>query len=160
MKSRVTRRQFIKTTSFSGAALGTIGLFADPNADAIAPIRRKGTAHFKLSLVGYSFRRYFTEKDSEKKITLFDFVDYCADEGFPAVELTGYYFPKPCPNEYLIELKQHAYLRGVAISGTSMGAKFSQPPGARLREEIASVKAWVDAAAVLGAPYVRVFAAK
>ncbi len=108
--------------------------------------------------MGYSFRKYFNEKDPAKKITLFDFVDYCADQGFTAAELTGYYFPKPDTDQYLIKLKRHAYLRGVAISGTSVGQNFAQPKGPKLDEQIAATKKWVDAAAIMGAPYVRVFA--
>jgi sugar phosphate isomerase/epimerase len=160
MKQPTNRRHFIKTSLGTCAALGGLGLLRPRRASAIEPIQRKGSAHFKLSLVGYSFRRYFSEKDPAKKITLFDLVDYCADHGIPAVELTGYYFPKPCPDEYLIQLKRRAYLRGVAISGTSLGANFSPPPGEKLREQIDAVKKWVDAAAVMGAPYVRVFAGK
>ena len=72
--------------------------------------------------------------------------------------MTGYYFPKPTPVDYLIKLKRHAYLRGVSISGTSVGNKLAQPDRAKLDEQIAQVNAWVDNAAILGAPYVRVFA--
>jgi sugar phosphate isomerase/epimerase len=160
MKYQKDRRGFIKTSLQAGLALGGLGLLAPGNLSAIEPIQRKGAARFKLSLVGYSFRKYFNEKDPAKKITLFDFVDYAADQGFTGVELTGYYFPKPCPDEYLIKLKAHTYMRGVAVSGTSLGINFSAPPGPKLREQIEAVKKWVDAAAILGAPYVRVFAGK
>jgi sugar phosphate isomerase/epimerase len=159
MKTATTRRDFFKTSLQAGLALGALGTLAPGSARAIEPIKRTGSSHFKLSLVGYSFRRYFKE-GAAKKITLFDLVDFCAGHGIFAVELTGYYFPKPCPEEYLFNLKRHCYLRGVAISGTSVGVNFSQPKGEKLNEQIKDVKKWVDAAAIMGAPYVRVFAAK
>ena len=158
MKNPINRRDFLKSSlpfGMAGAAL-----LAPNAASAIEPWKRSGSPHFKLSLVGYSFRRYFNEKDPAKKITLFDFVDFCAANGFSAAELTGYYFPKPTAGEYLIKLKRHAYLQGVAASGTSLGSNFSQPKGPKLDEQIAETKKWVDAAAILGAPYVRVFAGK
>lgn len=160
MKIATNRREFIKTTFQAGIALGGLGMLAPRPAAAIEPIQRKGKAHFKLSLVGYSLRKYFTEKDPAKKITLFDFVDFCSDQGFPAAEFTGYYFPKPLTDEFLDDLKKHMYLRGVNASGTSLGAKFAATDKTKLREEIDSVKKWVEVAVALGAPYIRVFAGK
>jgi len=160
MKYPTTRRDFLKSSLGAGLAFGGLGLLAPQSARAIQPIQRKGTSHFKLSLVGYSLRRYFNEKDSAKKITLFDFVDFCADHGFPAAEMTGYYFPKPLTDEFLNDLKKYLYLRGVNASGTSLGANFSPTDKAKLREQIDSVKKWVDVAVALGAPYIRVFAGK
>lgn len=156
MQSAINRRDFLKA---SLPAFVSLGLLAPGKANAIEPLKRQGPSRFKLSLVGYSFRKYFNEKDAAKKITLFDFVDYCAAQGFSAAELTGYYFPKPATDEYLIKLKRHAYLHGVAISGTSVGHNFAQPKGPKLDEQIAATKKWVNAAAIMGAPYVRVFAA-
>lgn len=158
MKPVINRRNFLKCSLPLGLA-ASAGLIAPHPAQAIEPWKRSGPPRLKLSLVGYSFRKYFNEKDPSKKITLFDFVDYCAANGFLAAELTGYYFPKPTSDDYLIQLKRHAYLRGVAISGTSVGVNFSQPKGPKLDEQIADVKKWVDAAAIMGSPYVRVFAA-
>jgi sugar phosphate isomerase/epimerase len=158
MKHSTNRRDFLKTSA--ALAVGGMGLLAPGRAAAIESIQRKGPAHFKLSLVGYSFRKYFTEKDPAKKITLFDLVDFCADNGIPAVELTGYYFPKPLTDEFLMKLKRHLYLRGVNASGTSLGANFAPTEKDKLREQIDSVKKWVDVAVALGAPYIRVFANK
>ena len=160
MKPTTNRRDFLKTSFQAGLALGGLGLLAPGRAGAIEPIQRKGKSHFKLSLVGYSLRRYFIEKDPAKKITLFDFIDFCADHGITAAEMTGYYFPKPLTDEFLHDLKKHMYLRGVNASGTSLGANFAPVEKDKLREQIDSVKKWVDVAVALGAPYIRVFANK
>jgi sugar phosphate isomerase/epimerase len=58
----------------------------------------------------------------------------------------------------LIKLRRHAFLRGIAISGTAIGNDFTQPPGEKLNEQIKLAKMWVDRAAVLGAPHIRIFA--
>jgi sugar phosphate isomerase/epimerase len=58
----------------------------------------------------------------------------------------------------LLKLKRHAFLRGVEISGTAVGNTFTHRPGSRREAEIKSVKQWIDRAALLGAPHIRVFA--
>ena len=89
---------------------------------------------------------------------MFKFVDYCAEHGCDGAELTSYYFPKDVTREYLLALRRQAWLRGVAISGTSVGNNFTFGPGPQRDEQIALVKQWVDHAAVLGTSHVRVFA--
>jgi sugar phosphate isomerase/epimerase len=59
---------------------------------------------------------------------------------------------------YLLDVRRHAFLRGVAISGTSVGNNFALPKGPERDAQIADVKKWIDRAAVLGAPHIRVFA--
>lgn len=112
----------------------------------------------RLSLAAYSFRDFFNHKEPERRITLDDFIDFCADHGCVGTELTSYYFPKELTNDYLVALKRHAFLRGLAISGTAVGNNFARPDGPDLDREIASVKRWIDHAAVMGAPHIRVFA--
>ena len=57
-----------------------------------------------------------------------------------------------------MKTRRHAFLRGVAVSGTSVGNVFTLPRGEARDREIASVKSWIHSAAVLGAPHIRVFA--
>ncbi|MEQ1842460.1 MAG: sugar phosphate isomerase/epimerase family protein, partial [Verrucomicrobiales bacterium] len=50
---------------------------------------------------------------------------------------------------------------GVKISGTAVGNNFSHPKDSPERaEQIAYVKQWIDYAALMGAPHIRVFAGK
>lgn len=88
----------------------------------------------------------------------FKFIDYCADHGCAGAELTSYYFPKDVTDATLLEVRRYAFLRGVAVSGTSVGNDFTRPPGPERDKQIADVKLWIDRAAVLGAPHIRVFA--
>jgi sugar phosphate isomerase/epimerase len=156
MQSKISRRNFFSKSTRAGIALVGAGFFGK-NAFAIDPIERTGSPRFRVSLVAYSFREFFNSKDPAKKIDLFQFIDFAAKNGSDGVELTQYYFPKEVTPDYLAKLRRHAFLSGVAISGTSVGNNFALPKGEKLDEQIRNVKTRIDYAAVLGAPYVRVF---
>lgn len=147
--------------AFLDRALLAAGLFAGPAAatlHALEPLHRAGRCRLELSLAAYSFRDFFNRPEAEKSLTVPGFIDFCADHGCAGTELTSYYFPKNFTDAYLIELKRHAFLRGVAVSGTAVGNNFALPDGPARDQQVAQVKAWVDHAAVLGAPHIRVFA--
>lgn len=153
--SRVTRRRFFGQAAVTtGAALA----LPSPLLRALEPLQRAGRPRLKLSLAAYSFRDDFNHADPTKRLTLPAFIDYCADHGCDGTELTSYYFPKDVTPELLVSLKRHAFLRGVEISGTAVGNNFALPDGAERDRQIAHVKTWVDHAARLGAPHIRVFA--
>ena len=158
MNNEITRRSFLNTTLQGSLALAGAALLDPLTARAVEPITRTGKPRLQLSLAAYSFRQYFTHKDPAKQITLDDFVDFCADHGCAGTELTSYYFPKGFGDDYLIQLKRHAFMRGIAISGSAVGNNFALPKGPQRDEQIALVKKWVDHCAVLGAPHIRVFA--
>jgi sugar phosphate isomerase/epimerase len=158
----ISRRHFLKLAGVTGlGALSTL----HPAMSAEA-FKRIGQPRLQLSLAAYSFRQYFkdsthpreTETDPARRIDLFGFIDYCANHGCAGAELTSYYFPKSVNADYFIRIKRHAFLRGVVISGTSVGNNFALPKGEQLDQQIADVKRWIDYAAVMGAPHIRVFA--
>lgn len=153
----LSRRAFCQRLSAgAGAALTTA--CSAPIARAADPIDRLGPSQLRLSLAAYSFREFFNHADPGRRITLAQFIDFCADHGCLGTELTSYYFPKDFTPDYLMGLKRRAFLRGLAISGTAVGNNFARPDGPELDAEIASVKRWIDHAAALGAPHIRVFA--
>jgi sugar phosphate isomerase/epimerase len=162
MNPMIPRRDFLKSATVSLAALG----FAGTPVVAIEPFKRPGAPRLQLSLAAYSFRQFFKdaskasspEPPADKRIDLFQFIDYCADHGCAGTELTSYYFPKDLDEAYLLRLRRHAFLRGVAVSGTAVGNTFTHPAGEKRDAELAQVRKWVDYAAVLGAPHIRVFA--
>jgi len=158
MNNQITRRSFLSTTLQSSLALAGAALLQPLTGGAVEPIKRAGKPRLQLSLAAYSFRQFFTHKDPAKQITLDDFVDFCADHGCAGTELTSYYFPKGFGGDYLIQLKRHAFMRGIAISGSAVGNNFALSKGPQRDEQIALVKKWVDHCAVLGAPHIRVFA--
>jgi sugar phosphate isomerase/epimerase len=127
------------------------------------PIPRSGPPKMMLALAAYSFRDFFKHSNSNRKpapgakqIDMRDFISYCAEHNC-AAEVTSYYFP-PVTSEYLLDLKRHAFLSGVPISGTAVGNTFTVKPGPDRDKQIAGVKTWIDHAAVVGAPHIRIFA--
>ena len=91
-------------------------------------------------------------------MTLDDFVDLASTYDLEGVEPTSYYFPEPPTPEYCRSLRRHALIQGLSISGTAVRNTFTQPPGPQLDKEIEHVKRWVDLAAELHAPTIRIFA--
>jgi sugar phosphate isomerase/epimerase len=165
MMNPVTRRSFLKLSAAAGLATAAIPLLPAAGVSTANPFQRSGKPRLKLSLAAYSFRERFPlmrgKKNAklapEKATDMIKFIDYCAAQGIDGAELTSYFFDAET-DDYILKLKRHAYLRGVAISGTAIGNNFSLPKGPRLDEEIAATKKWIDRAALLGAPHIRVFA--
>ncbi|MFT4639216.1 MAG: sugar phosphate isomerase/epimerase, partial [Verrucomicrobiales bacterium] len=145
-----SRRHFLKTASAS-LALSGVSL----QAQARPPIGRAGKPSLRPSLAAYSFRESFKEPS---KLDMFGFIDYCADHGLKGAELTSYFFPELVDQAYLLRIKQHAFLRGITISGTAIGNNFALPPGDALIQQVADTKHWIDRAHIMGAPHIRVFA--
>ena len=150
-----SRRRFLQLSTFTALAA--------PHLRAVEPFGRKGSPRLQLSLAAYSFRDSFKDVDkgtpkADAKLDMFGFIDYCAEQGCDGAELTSYYFPKNVTTEQLLQIRRHAFLRGVTISGSSVGNNFARAKGPELDREIADVKRWIDRAAVLGAPHIRVFA--
>lgn len=112
---------------------------------------------FKLSLNVYSFNNPLREG----KIDLFDVLDFCARYNFDAIDPTGYYFPgypEPPSDEYTNEFKRKAFLLGLDISGTGVRNDFANPDPAVRKADIEMIKKWIEAAAKLGIPNLRIFA--
>jgi len=110
----------------------------------------------KISLNAYSFN----EPLRKGTMTLFDLLDFCAAHDFDAVDLTGYYFPgyPAVPEDsYVYQLKQKAFHLGLDISGTGIRNDFTNPDGNKRKEDILLIKKWIECAAKLGAPVIRIF---
>ncbi len=150
-----SRRDFLKAAAV--AAAGTMGLHSARKACAIPPIGRTRPSHLKLSLAAYSYRQFLAAKP-KPSMDLFDFVNLCADMGLDGTELTSYYFPANVTTEYLHKIKQHAFVLGLDVSGTAIANDFCLPDGPARDKTIAHVRDWIDKAAALDAPVIRVFA--
>jgi len=94
-------------------------------------------------------------------MTLSDLLDFSATAGFEGVDLTGYYFkgyPQVPADDYLFELKRKAFRLGLGISGTGVRNDFTIADKTRRDQEVVLVKKWIEVAAKLGAPVIRIFA--
>jgi sugar phosphate isomerase/epimerase len=152
------RREFLKTALGGSLGLATLGILKPSILSAMEPFQRAGKARLFLSCAAYSFRNALQQKDPAKRISLFQFIDFCADQGLEGAELTSYYFPPKLDEAFLLQVKRHAFLRGVAISGTAIGNNYCLPQGEKREAQMTLTRQWVDRAALLGTAHIRVFA--
>ncbi len=127
-------------------------------------IARSEDANVKISLNAYSFTKpllnYAKDRGKGPRMTLFDFMDFAAAQGFDAVDLTAYFFPgypEVPSNEFINQVKKYAFQLGLDISGTGIRNDFANPNPAKRAADVKHVKEWIEVAAKLGAPVIRVF---
>lgn len=115
-----------------------------------------GGHRLKISLNAYSFNAPLRDGS----MNLDDLLEFCAISGFDAVDLTGYYFPgypETPPDKYLFHIKRHAFRLGLDISGTGVKNDFADPDKTKRKADITLIKKWIESAAKLGAPVIRIF---
>jgi sugar phosphate isomerase/epimerase len=159
----MNRRGFIGRAAAAplGAALG-IGA-AGGAAAAQVPIKRAGGVRLKTSFNAYSFNKLLNDnlKGRGQGLSLLDLLDYCAEQDFDAIDPTGYFFPgypNPPADKYLNEFKRRAFHLGLDISGTGVRNDFASADKEKRAADVRHVKEWVEVAARMGAPVLRVFA--
>lgn len=150
----LTRRSFLA----SAVALAAAG-----GAHTAEPPNRTGRPYMKLGLAGYSFNRLMARRGTREQIakaemTLERFIDYCAKLDLDACELTAYYFPKNVMTADLLAMKEQTFRLGLDISGTAIGNDFCLPEGEARDRQLAETREWIDYAAIMGAPHIRIFA--
>ena len=163
MNENPSRRDFIKNASAwpLGVAAG-IGLHTDPGSEQ-RPLQSSGGPRLKLSLNVYSFNGALLPPAAGGKpaTTLFDVLDVCARENLDGIDPTGYYFPGyPAvpPDSFVNDFKRRAFKLGIEITGTGVRNNFAQADKAKRADDVQLVKNWIEVAARLGAPLIRVFA--
>lgn len=153
-----SRRRFLTSS------VATLAVLPLARLQAIESFNRQGAPRMRLGLAAYTFRDFFkintrSQKPSEdRKLDMKWFISYCAEQGCDGAELTSYFFANDVSDTELQETRRHAFLNGVSVSGTSVGNNFAIAKGPELDAQIADVKKWIDRAAMLGAPHIRVFA--
>tara|TARA_R110002049_G_scaffold2750_2_gene21406 strand:- start:112496 stop:113422 length:927 start_codon:yes stop_codon:yes gene_type:complete len=161
------RRQFLSLAA-TGTAAACLATPHPVRLDAAEPIDRHGPPRFRLGLAAYSLRDYFAFKKGKPQkpsadgqaIDMSGFLDYCVDNHIESAELTSYFFPPSADQDYFRNLRREAFLKGVTISGTAIGNNFTVGTGPGLKREIEDAIGWIDRAADLGAPHIRLFAGK
>lgn len=147
----MNRRHFVRAAPLAAAAL----VPGAARAASAAP----GNPHVKLSCNLYSFNAPLRSGE----MTLDQVVRFCSDLGFAAVDPTGYYFPgyPTAPDAaYAHQWKRRAFRLGLDISGTGVRNDFAVADAERRAADVALVERWVQFAARLDAPVLRVFAGR
>ncbi len=164
MSQIIKRRTFLSAASTATASV-LVGAQWPTVLPAANPIKRNGKPYMKLSLAAYSFNRFLPKnwpkpRRTNASMTLTDFIDFCAQLDLDGTELTSYYFPAEVTSDYLIGLKKQTFRLGLDISGTAIGNDFCLPEGSARDFQLAMTRKWIDYAAVMGAPVIRIFAGK
>src|SRR5690554_1688829 len=153
MKSNTSRRDFLKAIVIAPTIPAFTSFINSDRMGESSAIQIK----FKVSLNLYSFNKLL----SDKEVDLFDMLRFCAQHNFDAIDPTGYYFPgypTPPPNEFINEFKREAFLLGLDISGTGVRNDFANPDPVARETDIEHIKQWIEVAAKLGSPNLRIFA--
>jgi len=161
MKNTLDRRHFLKHAALLPAAAAAFTVPAALSAATPAAIPAPGP--LKLSLNAFSFNAALLDGLAGKPggLSLSDVLDFSAKHGFAAIDPTGYYFPgypEVPSHDYIGKFKRKAFRFGLAISGTGIRNDFAQPDAEKRAADVKRAKAWIEAAADLGAPVLRVFA--
>ncbi len=156
MLPQLSRRDFLAKTILLSAGITALSCLSG-NAHAVSPMQRKFGSRMRLSCTAYSYRKYL-EEENPPSMTMEDFLDECARMGLGAAEPTSYYFPEPLTEEYLLRYKRKAFLLGLDLSDLGIRNTFTYPPGPEREKNLQHVNQWVDHAAILGIPSLRIFA--
>lgn len=143
------RREFLSSMFLVPAAMGVSA--EPPGAQNLK------TSRLKISLNAFSFNDALLGGQMD----VFDLLKYCADVGFDAVDITGYYlkgYPVVPDDEYLYRVKRAALELGLEISGTGVRNDFTIQDKETRKQEVQLVKDWVHVAVKIGAPVIRIFA--
>jgi sugar phosphate isomerase/epimerase len=107
----------------------------------------------KLGCMSLSYKDQFASGD----IDLVGFIDKAYEMGVDGIDIHTRAFASTEP-EYLRDIRMRCLKRGLAISYIGVSNNFGRPES-ELPEAVADVKHWVNVAASIGVPLVRVFAA-
>jgi sugar phosphate isomerase/epimerase len=155
MKPASTRRKFIQQLGL--VPLATAAAFPLLAGGIQSPgVHPPFSSKLRLSLNCYSFNTPLRSGD----IDLFDVLEFCAAHNIDAIDPTGYYFPgypEVPDNDYISRFKRQAFLLGIDISGTGLRNDFTLADPAKRKDEVLLVKKWIEAAARMGAPTLRIF---
>ncbi len=139
--------------------LSSIPFVIGMSAHAITNDKKDNTtkSNLKTSLNAYSFNKLL----KEESMSVDELLVFCSEAHFDGLDLTGYYlsgYPIPPSDEYIYRIKKKAHKLGLDINGTGIRNDFTNPDAKKREESLQQVKQWIEVAAKLGAPVLRVFA--
>ncbi len=111
----------------------------------------------QYSVNAYSFNSALRSGD----MTFFDMMDFAANIGLDAVDLTGYYFsdyPNIPANDELFQLKRKALKLGLNIPWTGIRTDFVNPDAKSRKADSNMVRQWLEVSSLLGASIMRIYA--
>ena len=167
--ARTATPMLLRRTLLSSSAIATVGLLTGclpavgTQEAAAAPLPPPAPSPLLLSLNAYSFNKLLDDRSRGRGpgislVEVMEFAQKCGCAGFDA---TGNCFPgyPKAPSDGIVD----AFVRrtrelGLGISGSGVRSNFTTADKAVRNAGIAHIKEWVEVAARLGAPVLRVFA--
>ena len=147
------RRNLIRSLALAPVLLATHELLASPKIETLSPVR------LQYSINAFTFNSLLRSGE----MTFFDMMEFAADIGLDAVDLTGYYFPSypeiPEDSE-LFRLKRKALELGLNISWTGIRNNFVNPDADSRKADREMIRKWLTVSSSLGASIMRVFTGK
>ncbi|MEN8966538.1 MAG: sugar phosphate isomerase/epimerase family protein [Polaribacter sp.] len=146
-----TRRKFIQNLAVAPFLLGAGNILALPNEKIVSKKNR-----LQYSINAYSFNTMLRSGE----MTYFEMMEFCAEIGMDAIDLTGYYFssyPEVPPNDELFGLKRKALELGLNIAWTGVRNNFVTPDINSRNTDKQVIKNWLEVSSKLGATIMRVF---
>jgi len=134
-------------------------LFAAHNLSASGNIDSSSQTRLQYSVNAYSFNSQLRSGE----MTFFELMEFAAEIGLNAVDLTGYYFPsypEIPPNSDLFQLKRRALELGLNISWTGIRNDFVNPDADSRKMDRKMIKKWLKVSSNLGASIMRIFDGK
>ncbi|WP_159949808.1 sugar phosphate isomerase/epimerase family protein [Polaribacter septentrionalilitoris] len=147
------RRNILKGLAAAPLILGSNNLFSNT---LIETKTIKSVAKVKFSVNAFTFN----EQLRSGEMDFYDMMEFAADLGLDAVDLTGYYFstyPNIPNNETLFQLKKRALELGLNITWTGVRNNFINPDKIARASDIELIKKWLEVSSKLGASIMRVF---
>lgn len=147
------RRNFIRGMAFAPLLLGTRNIMAGNYSEHLANNR------LQYSVNAFSFNSALRSGE----MTFYDMMEFAANIGLDAVDLTGYYFssyPDPPSNSELFGLKRKALELGLNITWTGIRNNFVNPDAVARKVDSDMIREWLGVSSIIGATIMRVFTGK
>lgn len=148
------RRKFLRNLALVPLAIGSNKLLAFANPTSVVKKKR-----LQYSINAYSFNSMLRGGE----MTFFDMMEFAADIGMDAIDLTGYYFssyPETPENSEIFALKRKALDLGLDIAWTGVRNNFVTPDPSARKKDVELIKNWLAVSSKLGATIMRIFTGK
>lgn len=148
------RRDAIKKLIMAPALLSFPALLSATSSTESA--KTVSSKRLQYSVNAYSFNDEF----KSGQMDLFDMMEFAADIGLNAVDLTAYYFssyPKLPKKPEIFALKKRALELGLNISWTGIRNNFVTADTEARNRDIKMIKDWLDVSSEIGSSILRIF---
>ena len=149
---KTNRRDAIRKLAMAPALLSVPALWSTTAIEKTESTSQR----LQYSVNAYSFNDEFRSG----QMNLFDMLEFAADIGLNAVDLTAYYFssyPKPPEKAEIFALKKQALELGLNISWTGVRNNFVTADIEVRKKDLNMIKEWLDISSIIGASILRIF---